>query len=209
MKPETHGEEVRRGYDALSYLYRSDDAEEGRYAPWIAGLLARLPAGAPVLDLGCGCGVPVARSLAAAGHQVTGIDISEVQIRRARQLVPAGDFICADAISARLPPASFDGIVCLYSLIHMPLAEQPALIGRMAGWLRPAGWLLAVAGQDAWTGSEDNWLGGQTPMWWSHADAGTYRKWLQDAGLEVVSGEFVPEDDGGHALFWARRPAAG
>lgn len=32
-------------------------------------------------------GVPVARSLANAGHRVTGVDISEVQIERARPLL--------------------------------------------------------------------------------------------------------------------------
>ena len=94
---------VRRGYDALSYHYRSDDAGEGRYAPWLAALRERLPAGGSVLDLGCGCGVPVARSLAAAGYQVTGVDISEVQIERAQRLVPAGTFIRADASEVASP----------------------------------------------------------------------------------------------------------
>ena len=32
----------------------------------------------------------------------------------------------------------------------------------------------------------------------------TYRAWLEDAGLEVTEQDFVPEGDGGHALFWAR-----
>jgi 2-polyprenyl-3-methyl-5-hydroxy-6-metoxy-1,4-benzoquinol methylase len=130
---------VRRGYDALSYHYRSDDAAEDDYAPWLAGLRARLPAGGSVLDLGCGNGVPVARSLAAAGYQVTGVDISDVQVERARRLVPAGTFIRADATVIDFPLRSFDAIVCLYSLIHMPLAAQPGLLRRAAGWLRPAG----------------------------------------------------------------------
>ena len=42
-------------------------------------------------------------------------------------------------------------------------------------------------------------------MWWSHADAATYRAWIEQAGLRVVTEEFVPEGQGGHALFWARR----
>jgi hypothetical protein len=42
-------------------------------------------------------------------------------------------------------------------------------------------------------------------MWWSHADAATYRAWLVDAGLEVTKQHSVPGGDDGHALFWARR----
>ena len=114
---------------------------------------------------------------------------------------PAGTFIHADASTVTFPAASFDAVVCLYALIHMPVEAQPGLLRDAAGWLRPAGWLLAVTGQGAWTGTEDNWLGGPATMWWSHADAATYRAWLADAGLEVTTQDFVPEDDGGHALF--------
>ncbi|MFI7431617.1 class I SAM-dependent methyltransferase [Micromonospora sp. NPDC049836] len=199
---------VRRGYDALSYHYRSDDAEDGQYGPWLAGLHRRLPASAAVLDLGCGCGVPAARFLADAGHQVTGVDISDVQIQRARRLVPTGTFLRADASQLHLPPASFDAVICLYALIHLPLADQPRLIESIAAWLRPGGWLLATVGDSAWTGTEDNWLGGPATMWWSHADAATYRAWLQQAGLTITGEDFIPEGTSGHTLFWAQRPAS-
>ena len=198
---------VRRGYDALSYRYRADDADDGNYGPWLAALRTRIPAGAAVLDLGCGNGIPVARHLAAAGHAVTGVDISQVQIQRARRLVPAATFLHADITRLTLPAAAFDAVVCLYALIHLPLDEQPPLLSRIAGWLRPGGWLLATTGHQAWTGVEDGWLGGTVPMWWSHADAATYRAWLEAAGLQVTAQDFVPEGAGGHALFWARRPA--
>jgi hypothetical protein len=42
-------------------------------------------------------------------------------------------------------------------------------------------------------------------MWWSQADAATYRSWLRAAGFGVLAQEFVAEGEGGHALFWARR----
>ncbi len=197
---------VRRGYDELSYLYRADDARPDKYVPWIAELIARLPAGGSVLDLGCGCGVPVSRDLAAAGFAVTGADISEVQISRARRLVPAASFMVADAARLAFADSSFDAVACLYALFHLPLDAQPRLLARIGRWLRPGGWLLTVTGQEAWTGAETGWLGGQTPMWWSQADARTYRGWIEQAGLAVTEQSFVPEDDGGHALFWARRP---
>lgn len=199
---------VRRGYDELSHRYRGDAEGPASYATWLAQLRERVPAGGAILDLGCGNGVPLARDLAAVGYAVTGVDLSAVQVERARQLVPAARFLHADATEVSFAPASFDAVVSLYLLIHLPLEEQPVLLGRIGGWLRPGGWLLATAGQHAWTGTEDNWLGGRAPMWWSHADAATYRSWIERAGLAVVAQETVPEDDAVHALFWARRPPA-
>jgi len=196
---------VRRGYDALSLRYRADDASPGEYGPWIAELLAALGSASRVLDLGCGCGVPVARDLVAGGHWVTGVDISDAQIRRARHLVPGARFLRVDATTLRMPPGSFEAVVALYSMIHMPLRAQPALLGSIAGWLVEDGLLLLSAGWRGWTGADNGWLGSETTMWWSHADVATYRQWLKQAGFEVLREEFVPEGDGGHSLFWARR----
>jgi 2-polyprenyl-3-methyl-5-hydroxy-6-metoxy-1,4-benzoquinol methylase len=196
---------VRSGYNALSDLYRGDDASPHEYDRWLAELRDRLPDRSAVLDIGCGCGVPVARYLATAGHQVKGVDISDVQIERARRLVPGATFIRADITEMSFQPGSFDAVICLYALIHMPLDRQPRLLHDIAGWLRPGGWLLVTTGQDAWTGTQDNWLGGHATMWWSHADAPTYRSWIHGAGLELTGEQFIPEGDSGHALFWARR----
>jgi 2-polyprenyl-3-methyl-5-hydroxy-6-metoxy-1,4-benzoquinol methylase len=197
---------VRRGYDALSYRYRGDTEEPEHYANWLTQLQERVPAGGAILDLGCGCGVPLARDLAASRYQVTGVDLSAVQIERARQLVPTARFRHADATQVSFRPSSFDAVVSLYALIHIPLDEQPLLLDRIGRWLRPGGWFLVTTGYRAWTGTEDGWLGGEVPMWWSHADAATYRAWIEHAGLAVVAQEVVPEGDGVHALFWARRP---
>jgi len=196
---------VRRGYDAVSYLYRGDDAEDGARRAWVEALVPRLPPGARVLDLGCGCGVPVARDLAAAGLAVTGVDLSDVQIGRARALVPDATFVRADAGEVSFPDSSFDAVTCLYMLIHVPLEEQPSLLTRMAAWLAPGGILLLTAGHKAWTGTEENWLGGGAPMWWSHADAQTYRRWLAAADLVVEAEDLVPEGTSGHSVFWCRR----
>ena len=199
---------VRRGYNALSYRYRGDDEAPEHYATWLAQLRQRVRAGGPVLDLGCGCGVPLARDLAGGGYAVTGVDLSAVQIERARQLVPAARFLQADASEVEFPASSFDAVVCLYVLIHLPLDEQPPLLGRIGRWLRPGGWLLATTGHRAWTGTEDHWLGGDAPMWWSHADAATYRTWIEQAGLSLVTQDVVPEGDAAHTLFWARQVTA-
>ena len=76
---------VRHGYDSVSYRYRGDHDNPAGYAPWLTNLQRRLPTNASVLDLGCGCGIPVAKALTDNGHHVTGVGLSEVQINRARQ----------------------------------------------------------------------------------------------------------------------------
>ncbi len=160
-----------------------------------------------MLDLGCGCGVPVTQRLAAAGHRITGVDFSEVQIARARQLTPDAEFLCADIAEIRLPPHSFDAVVCLYAIIHLPIDEQPGFLARVATWLRPGGWLLLTAGDRAWTGSQPDWLDGGAPMWWCQADQGSYRDWIQAAGLTIAEEGRVAEGQTWHSLFWARRNA--
>ncbi|MET3986927.1 class I SAM-dependent methyltransferase [Streptomyces sp. PvR034] len=132
MDIEDPKELVRRGYDALSLRYDQAYGAETKYQPWIGELSGRIPAGGTVLDLGCGSGVPVACALATAGHRVTGVDISEVQIRRARELVPQAEFIRADATVVDFPPASFDAVVSFYALIHIPLDEQLPLLRKVA-----------------------------------------------------------------------------
>lgn len=194
---------VRLGYNVLSSRYDEAFGAETKYAAWLAELCDQVPVDGVVLDLGCGSGVPVARALAATGRRVIGVDISERQIDRARRLVPEAEFIRSDAAAVDFPTGSFDAVVCFYALIHMPLDEQPALLKKVATWLRPGGWFVGTTGHTAWTGTDDNWLGGGATMWWSHADASTYREWLVRAGLTIAREEFVPEGAGGHTLFWA------
>ncbi|MCI0395919.1 MAG: class I SAM-dependent methyltransferase [Chloroflexi bacterium] len=196
---------VRQGYDKISYNYR-DDAGNGMpsdYAGWLAELALRLPAGAPVLDLGCGCGLPVAQLLAER-FAVTGVDISPVQIERARTLVPAAHFVCADMSTMAFPAGAFAAIVSFYAIIHLPLEEQPALLERLYGWLRPGGYLMATVGHTAWTGTEEEWLG--APMYWSHTDETTYLAWLTSLGFTVHWTRFIPEGDSGHTLLLAQKP---
>ena len=202
---------VRDGYDRVSHAYRGDtfelDAQSG-YAHWLRRLTRRLTPGARVLDLGCGNGIPVARELSGR-FAVTGGDLSPVQIERARALVPGARFVCADMTSVEFEPASFDCVAAFYSIINVPVSEQLELYRRIASWLSPGGWLLAVLGKYAWTGTEDDWRGVKgVTMYWSHADLTSSRRWLADAGFEIVEEGTQPEQGTpGFAVLLARRAA--
>jgi len=210
--PENIKDVVRKGYDTVSLAYRADQASEEcqrEYAQWLGYLADSVPLRAEVLDLGCGCGVPAAQLLANR-YSVTGVDISPVQIQRARRLVPRGQFICADMTSVAFAAKRFDAIVCLYALIHVPLDEQPGLLRRIAGWLQPGGLLLATVGHQAWTGTEMNWLGVPgAAMHWSHTDEATYLRWFETMCLHVRWHRFIPEGTGGHTLVLANKSGRG
>lgn len=194
---------VREGYDRISRAYRGDALSRDRgYFRWLDRLIPLLQAGDPVLDLGCGCGIPTSEVLATS-FRVTGVDFSEIQIDRARTLVPRATFLCADMTAIDFPPGAFAAIVAFYSVIHVPLAEQRGLFSRLFDWLRPGGYLMVTVGHTAWTGTEDDWHG--APMYWSHTDEETYLAWLGEVGFAVLWREFVPEGDGGHVLVLAQR----
>jgi len=204
---------VREGYDLVSYAYRDDDFDldqRSGYAHWLRRLERRVAPGARVLDLGCGNGVPVARELAKR-HRVTGIDLSPVQIARARTLVPDARFECVDMTAASFAPGSYDAVAAFFSIINVPAAEQPALFRAIGGWLAPGGCLLAILGKCAWTGTESDWRGvpGAT-MYWSHADLADARRWIADAGMRIVEEGTEPErGTPGFAVVVAEKAAGG
>ncbi|HET7737755.1 MAG TPA: class I SAM-dependent methyltransferase [Tepidiformaceae bacterium] len=198
---------VRSGYDLVSHAYRGDDfgCEGSAYEAFLGWVLPELRAESRVLDLGCGNGLPVSRVLAER-CRVIGVDISPVQIERARDLVPGAEFVCADMVNYTPSPPLLDGVVAFYSLIHIPVTDQPALLERIHSWLRPSGFLLAVVGAEEWTGTEDDWAGvaGAT-MYWSHPDPLTSRAWFEEGGFTIEREGFIPEGDGGgHTILLAR-----
>lgn len=198
---------VRAGYDRVSYAYRpaQDDNPFAEYTDWLRKLVALLPPAAAVLDLGCGCGVPVAQLLVGYKLSVTGVDLSPVQVERAQALLPEAQFLCADMTDVAFPRHTFEAVVSFYALIHVPVAEQPAVFATIHHWLKPSGYFMGTVGHQAWTGTEQNWLDVEdATMYWSHADAETYRQWLVQSGFRVCWTHFVPEGSGGHTLILAQ-----
>src|SRR3954470_628211 len=93
---------VQQSYDRCAAAY--SEARQRDAFPELDLVSDRLPDGARVLDIGCGAGVPVARSLATR-FLITGVDISGEQIRLACQNVPTATFLHSDIMAATFPPA--------------------------------------------------------------------------------------------------------
>ena len=199
---------VREGYDRASHAYRGDEfkSQGSGYAYWLSRLTRTLAAGSRILDLGCGCGIPASRELARC-HQVTGVDLSPVQIARARRLVPGARFLCADMAEVEFEPRSFDAAIALFSLINLPLPEQSVVIRRVSDWLVPGGRLVAIVGKLASTRIEPNYRNVPgAAMYWSHADVQTYRDWFEQAGFVIEAEGSEPRNGNpGYAVIIGRR----
>lgn len=204
---------VADGYDAVAerYLAWSPGRPSGNRAAWLQRAIDEIPPGSDVLDLGCGAGVPMTRALATDGRRVTGVDISARQIELARANVLAATFLQADMTVLDLPPASLDAVVAFYALTHVPRAEHAALLGRILGWLRPGGLLLATMGADDSPDEvEEDWLG--APMFFSHFGARTNRALVRRMGFDIEEAVVAEEPEDRHAarFLWvmARKPVS-
>jgi SAM-dependent methyltransferase len=197
---------VAQAYDQIAEIYLRRFGVSAVRQFWLDQLIARLPTGVRVLDLGCGAGLPVARDLRDRGFVVTGIDGSRRQIELARGNVPGATFIQADMTSAEFAAASFGAVTAFYSITHIPRDLHSELFQHIASWLQPGGILLASLGAEAapdWTGE---WLG--TEMFFSQHDATTNLGLIQEAGLVVERAEIVAQDNEDAKFLWviARKP---
>ncbi|EXJ84261.1 hypothetical protein A1O3_04928 [Capronia epimyces CBS 606.96] len=206
--------------DLKSRMKASYDAIAPRYNEWtiphsttrlhyLNQLLGRLPitttVPVSVLELGCGYGVPVTQELLShPNFSVTANDISSAQLALARARLlpdPPGPghgqltLLEGDMLALDFTPATFDAVVGMYSIIHLPRSEQVDMLSKIVAWLKPGGWLLAnFAAEELPEREVQNWLEEEKGwMFWSGwGSQGTMEK-VREAGLEVVVQETVED----------------
>ena len=101
-----------------------EGAEPERFAARRDFLLAHVAAGARVLDLGCGSGVPTAGMLAESGIEVVGVDVSTRMLALARRNVPTGRFVAMDVMELDDSLGGFDGACAFFSLLMLRRDEE-------------------------------------------------------------------------------------
>ncbi|KAL1840394.1 hypothetical protein VTJ49DRAFT_520 [Mycothermus thermophilus] len=183
--------------------------------------------GMKALEVGCGAGLPVLNLFLQEKMDAVGVDLSSVQLglaeentkpsppasscdlNRLRQCSdgysPRGklELVESDMMELRYPPESFDAIVGLYSLVHLPREEQTVFLHRAARWLKREGLLMVnfareeVEGEvrTGWLGQEEGWV------YFSGWGEKTV-KVLEEAGLEVLEREVADGVDGVSGLTY-------
>jgi cyclopropane fatty-acyl-phospholipid synthase-like methyltransferase len=201
---------VQEGYDSLGARFRDWDSGSDEIRSWFMDeILQRLPAGADVLELGCGWGA--AAAVLGDGRRYTGVDLSSEQLAIARERLPGSMFVHADLTRLELPEGAFDVVVAFYAFNHVPRAEQAPTFERIFGWLRPGGRFMASLGAGE---SEDevqqDWLG--VPMFFASFAPDANERSLLAAGFELELSETrsqIEEGEGEATFHWviARKPA--
>lgn len=104
--------------------------------PRLGRFLAALPAGAAILELGCGGGQDSAVMLA-RGFEVTPTDGSPEMAREAERRLgqPVAVLLFQDLEGDLL----YDGVWARACLLHLPRPELPGVIGRVHRILKPGG----------------------------------------------------------------------
>ena len=193
---------VRRSYNRCGAAY--DQTRQQKAEPTLALLINRLHEGAAVLDVGCGAGVPVARELSQR-FSVTGVDMAETMIDRARQNVPAATFIHKDIMLVDFPPSHFDAVVAFYSIFHLPREEHTELFRRIYRWLKPAGYFIGTLSfwnEAAYT--EDDFFG--VTMYWSNYSLDEYKQILEGIGFNLLETTIIGHGpDERHPLVFAQK----
>lgn len=173
-------------------------------------LLRRLAPASRVLDIGSGTGKPVAADLTAAGHAVTGLDVSSRMIEIAREQVPGATFVHVDVRRWSSPDASWDAVCAFFPFLQMPRGDTEAVLGRISRWLVPGGWLALVTVPMDGERVPFDFLGSRVEI--TSYSPTALRERVESAGLEVVDTDlevFQPDKPGAqaeeHLLVLAQR----
>jgi SAM-dependent methyltransferase len=141
----------------------------------------------------------------AARFELTCVDLSVEQLRRAQARVPGATFIHADLTTIEFDQSSLDAVCAFYVLNHVPRELLPALFERVRRWLRPGGLFLATLGASDLESWEGEWLG--VSMYFSGYEPARNRELL--SAFELVDDEVVAidEPEGPVSFHWilARR----
>ncbi len=201
---------VEKGYDRIANQYTiwTSTSQIGQRKKTVDTLLETMPQTIDVLDLGCGTGIPVTKSLAEK-FAVTGVDISTRNIEMAKENIPNGRFIKSNMKNVELDRESFDVVTAFYSIVHLPRDEHHVVLRKMTATLRPGGIAIVTMGSRSIENLiEVDWMG--APMYWSMFDDKTNIGLIEDAGLTILAKEQIEEEALGrtNTFFWivAQKP---
>lgn len=193
--------QIRQAYDQAVTAYNQDRVHL-RTQKYVTQFINELPPQAEVLDLGCGAGTPVDDLILKKGHLVTGLDISAEQLKLARHNCPRAAYILRDLTTLHEHEFQVDGIVCMYTIFHLPRKMHGEWLKILASYLVEGGSLLISFGERDFEGWHDFF--GQK-IWSSQYSSVKNSELLTAAGFEIKRDEIDTSGREQHQIVLARK----
>ncbi|MFC1223761.1 class I SAM-dependent methyltransferase [Pedobacter sp. BG31] len=138
---------VYKVYNKIGSWFAENRAADLVEKAYLNDILEHLPAGAKVLDLGCGDGKPILEYFIKHGINVLGVDASTQMIELAKANFPTTGFLLKDMRELDLEE-EFDAIIAWHSFFHLPAGDQPDMFTIFKRHLKPEGILLFTSGTE-------------------------------------------------------------
>lgn len=160
-----------------------------------------LQSGAPILDLGCGTGVPISEALIEDGFRVYGVDASPTLVAEFSLRFPRMSVAAEPVETSAFFDRSFAGVVAIGLMFLLPADAQRSLIFKVASALNRGGHFLFTSPyqvcewEDMITGRRSRSLG-----------ENAFTTLLSEAGLVLV-GNYTGQG-GGYYFHALKTPAS-
>lgn len=187
-------------YDRHAHAWDTRRSRNLFEKPWLDRFLALVPAGGPVLDLGCGSGEPIARHLIESGHPVTGVDSSSAMIRLCTGRFPDQRWVVAD-MRRLLLSYQFAGILAWDSFFHLSRDDQRGMFAIFAAHAAPGAALMFTSGPA--DGEAIGTFEGE-PLYHASLSVIEYQALLTRHGFAVVAHAIEDPACGRHTIWLAR-----
>lgn len=132
-------------YDDNAELWANNWYDNNELLPYLKRFLTYLPKSPRVLDLCCGAGYESMR-LHNLGADVVGVDLSEGELKIARERNPEIKFYKKDMIKSYKDLGNFDGIACIAGIVHLETEQLSLCFEKMSEVLKSGGYLFLVYG---------------------------------------------------------------
>jgi SAM-dependent methyltransferase len=193
--------EVAAGYEAIADWFDQNRDKTLFEREYLSNILARMPKGGALLDLGCGTGEPIAKFFIGHGIRVTGIDIAPRMIAFCRARFPTHTWRVGDMRGLALG-ATFDAVLAWDSFFHLTQEAQRGMFAVFARHAAPGASLAFTAGPEA--GEAYGTMEGRR---FHHASLSPdeYRALLDAHGFKVVAHKAEDPDCGGRTVWLAQK----
>jgi ubiquinone/menaquinone biosynthesis C-methylase UbiE len=187
---------VEQGYNKIAKDYYTH-RDLNKFNSDLERFASFLPENAHILDAGCGAGIPTAKFLVNRGIKVTGIDLSDTMLNLARKNVPNAEFIKMDMNELEFKENTYEGIISVYSLFHIPKKKHSEIFKAFYKILKPGGILMINTGISE---SEGTSIFFGVPMFWSNFSPKTTLDIVKEAGFSIISEGIL--ERGGEYQYW-------